>query len=162
MIIKKSKKAAILVPIILILLQANCVPPAHTYQDNYRYKNPERKEIVRTAKRYIGANYKYGGDNLFGFDCSGFVMQVYKKHGLNLPRSARAQYKAGKKLRISAAKPGDLIFFIVAGKKIDHVGIYLGGRKFIHAPSKGKKVSYARIDNTYWKKRFAGVASYLK
>ena len=151
-----------LLSLILFIFEINCVPPSHMRSGNYRYSDSKREELVRTAERYLGVKYRYGGSNVFGFDCSGFVMHVYKKHGMDLPRSAGSQYRAGKKLRFEIAEPGDLVFFKIEGAKIDHVGIYTGNGRFIHSPSRGKKVSYASIENPYWKKRYTGAVTYFK
>ncbi len=159
---KTNNCIAICVSAITLAFLINCVPPAHMQARKYHYKDPKREDLVRTAERYIGVNYRFGGSNIFGFDCSGFVCQVYKKNRLNLPRTARSQYNGGKKLNIKIAGPGDLVFFRIDNKKIDHVGIITGDGRFVHSPSKGKKVSYARLDNPYWKKRYAGAVTYLK
>src|SRR5690606_4409915 len=79
-------------------------------------------------------------------------------HGLNteLPASSAAQYLDGLKVDRSELREGDLVFFRTAGKRISHVGIYLGDGSFIHAPSTGKRVSVSRLGEAYWAKRFAG------
>jgi cell wall-associated NlpC family hydrolase len=118
--------------------------------------------IVNTAERYIGVNYRRGGISPAGFDCSGLVMYVYKKHGIVLPRTALQQFRAGKRINSKNAEPGDLLFFRTAGRRINHVGIYAGKGRFIHAPSSGKKVSFAMVDNPYWRKKYAGAVSYLR
>ena len=145
-----------------------CSPPAHMIKKGQTYhqtrngkRNGIRDRIVRTAKRYLGVKYRYGGETLFGFDCSGFIKHIFDKHGLSLPRNARSQYTSGRKINLKNAKPGDLVFFRIDGNRISHVGLYLGNYRFIHSPSKGKKVSYASIKNSYWQKRYVGTATYL-
>lgn len=115
------------------------------------------EDVAKTAKKYIGTKYVPGGSSTSGFDCSGFVMFVYGKHGIKLPRTSPAQAAAGKAINLKDALPGDIVCFKINGKSISHVGIYLGENKFIHAPSSGKKVSIASINDTYWKKRFYSV-----
>lgn len=121
----------------------------------------KRHAIVKTAEKYIGVRYKFGGCDPSGFDCSGYSSYVYKENGLTLAHSAQQQYANGKRIGIKKAQPGDLVFFRITGWKISHVGIYLGDYKFIHAPSKGKSVSVEDIRKDYWTKRYAGTVTYL-
>lgn len=102
--------------------------------------------------------YKSGGrDPSTGFDCSGFVRYVFRHGaGTELPSDSASQYRTGKLVAKQDMKTGDLVFFRVKGKRISHVGIYLGNGRFIHAPSAGKAVSVSRLDNSYWSKRFVG------
>ncbi len=152
--------------IFLISLHSSCTPPAHMIRKGWMIHDDKsgskRKKIVHTAKKYLGTRYKYGGADPFGFDCSGFAMFVYKKNGISIPREARSQYYSAKRVTIRGAKPGDLVFFKIYSNRISHVGIYLGDRKFIHSPKEGKKVSYADIEDSYWKKRYVGVATFFR
>ena len=147
--------------IISISLLSSCSRQSILANDGWMFSLTQREKIVRTAKRYIGVKYKNSGSTPFGFDCSGFVKFVYKKNSINIPRNARDQFTFGKKISLKSAKPGDLVFFKILGKKISHVGIYIGNYKFIHSPSSGKRVSYASIKQTYWKKRFIGTATFF-
>ena len=139
----------------------SCVPPGYTKTRQIIFSEDKREDIVNTAKEYIGSDYQSKGSTPDGFDCSGFTMFVYKKNGLNIPRKALSQYNSGKKITLKYAKPGDLVFFIVKGSSVSHVGIYLGSNNFIHSPSSGKSVSYASINTPYWKKRYVGAATYF-
>jgi hypothetical protein len=120
-----------------------------------------RTSLVTNAKKYIGVNYHYSQSNENGFDCSGYVKFVYSSLGYNLPRSSFDQYKQSRHLKADDALPGDLVFFITRGKKISHVGIYLGNNQFIHSPSKGKSVLISNLDEAYYKKHLAGFGTYL-
>ncbi|GAB48867.1 C40 family peptidase [Mobilicoccus pelagius] len=88
-----------------------------------------------------GTRYRWGGTTARGFDCSGYTRYVYKKAGKNLPRTARAQYRATK--RTSRPAPGDLVFF--GGSRAHHVGIYVGRGRMIHSPRSGKPVQVTKI-----------------
>ncbi|MFW5769935.1 MAG: C40 family peptidase [Spirochaetota bacterium] len=121
-----------------------------------------RNGIIETAKSYLGTEYHYGGLGTKGFDCSGFVHHVYLKHGIPIPRMSHNQYRKGRKITLDNARPADLVFFTIRGNRISHVGIYLGNNEFIHAPSRGKEVQVTSLDNSYWKKRFRGAATYIK
>ncbi len=102
-----------------------------------------RVDICQYAKEFIGNPYVWGGTSLTkGADCSGFVMSVFKKYGVKLPRNSRAQANSGTTIKVSEAKPGDLIFY-AKGKTINHVAIYIGNGQVVHAssPKTGIKIS---------------------
>lgn len=122
-----------------------------------------RHEIVRTAKQYIGVPYQWGGESPdTGFDCSGLTMVVYQLNGLDLPRSSRQQWKAGRPVKRSQIDRGDLVFFATSGgNRVSHVGIYTGNGKFLHAPRRGQKIKIASLSNPYYKARYLGAKSYL-
>ena len=122
----------------------------------------KRAQIIKTAEKYLGARYNYGGMTTSGFDCSGFVQFVFRENGIVLPRSTVDQFERGKKIEVSEAKPGDLVFFNIYGARISHVGIFAGKSAFIHAPTWGKRVSYADMNLDYWKRTFVGAVTYLE
>ena len=126
------------------------------------YNSDDRNRIIHTARQYLGIPYKRGGATPDGFDCSGYVMYVYSKNGVLLPRSVKAQYYVGKKIRRAEMKTGDLVFYNTLRKRYSHVGIYVGDNRFIHAPRTGKQVSYADMDKPYWKKRYAGAVTFMR
>lgn len=113
---------------------------------------------VLVAKKQINKKYRWGGANPYtGFDCSGLTQYAYKSSRINLPRTAAAQYKHTKRVSMNNLKVGDLIFFHTRRTRalVNHVGIYLGGGKFIHAPRRGKLVSIADLKG-YWRKKAVG------
>jgi uncharacterized cupredoxin-like copper-binding protein len=96
-------------------------------------------KILESAYSYLGTPYRYGGTTPHGFDCSGFVRQVFSENGISLGRSSRDQALEGKQVSLSELKPGDLIFFNMNRRNrllIDHVGLYVGNGQFIHAASR--------------------------
>jgi cell wall-associated NlpC family hydrolase len=114
--------------------------------------------LKQVVDSYIGAPYKYGGTTRNGFDCSGFASAVYREvYGISLKRTSGAMWKDGVPVALSAARPGDLVFFR-GGKfgAIDHVGIYMGGNRFAHSSSKWG-VIYSGLGETHYVRRFAGV-----
>ena len=123
-----------------------------------------RNEIVKTAERFIGLPYRWGGSSAdTGFDCSGLTMAVYHLNGLNLPRSSWAQYRAGDPVRGRALDKGDLVFFATSGGKgVSHVGVYRGDESFVHAPGKGKTIRVDSLSNRYYAARYLGARTYLK
>ena len=163
----KAMKKAIPTAFILLTFLVSCVPGGGNYRDVWRngwfFNKDDRARIVRTARQYLGVKYANGGVTPRGFDCSGYVMYVYEKNGILLPRSVKSQYKAGKKIGPRQIKPGDLVFFKTSKRKrYSHVGIYVGDNLFIHAPRTGKRISYAGLDNPYWKKRYIGSATFMR
>ena len=126
-------------------------------------KGDLRSELVKTAKRFIGIPYRWGGttaDN--GFDCSGLTMVSYRLNGLNLPRVSRNQFKAGKWVPKEQLLPGDLVFFATkGGTRVTHVGMYVGDGNFIHAPRTGKNVRIEKLSNRFFTKTYMGGRTYL-
>lgn len=102
-----------------------------------------RSEVVAIAMRYLGAPYRWGADGPNSFDCSGFTMFVYRQVGVYLPHNSGAQFGSGERVSRSDLQPGDLVFF---GSPIHHVGIYVGGGSYIHAPQTGDVVSIDALD----------------
>lgn len=110
--------------------------------------------ILATAEAYIGTPYVWGGRTPAGFDCSGFVQYVYQQaRGVNVGTWTVPQESAGPQISVSAAQPGDLLFWGSKGSTY-HVAIYAGNNKFIHAPQPGQSVTYASI-SPYWAPSFA-------
>jgi cell wall-associated NlpC family hydrolase len=105
--------------------------------------------VLATAKRYVGTRYVYGGERpAEGFDCSGFVQYVFGRHGIDLPRTSALQASAGRAVPVALAAlhPGDLMFFDTEGEGIDHVAIYAGNGRIIHASSGSGRVRYDDVD----------------
>jgi peptidoglycan DL-endopeptidase CwlO len=101
--------------------------------------------VVGIAMRYLGVPYVWGGSSPSGFDCSGLVAYVYAQVGVSLPHYTGAQWNVGVPVSRSDLQPGDLVFFDGLG----HVGIYIGGNSFIHAPHTGDVVRISSISGWY-------------
>ena len=115
-------------------------------------------ELVVSAIGFLGVPYRRGGNTAeSGFDCSGFVRAMYNQTvGLVLPRRAEEQAAATQPVARADMKPGDLVFFNTMRKAFSHVGIYVGGGKFIHSPRSGSDVRIDDMGSAYWLKRFNG------
>lgn len=112
--------------------------------------------VIKTAKKYIGTRYCFGGTTPKGFDCSGFVQFIFKQNGFAIPRTADEQYKLGQCIKKRAdLEPGDLVFFSTYEKGASHCGVYLGKNQFIHVSS-SKGVRIDSLDDSYWKPRWYG------
>ena len=117
--------------------------------------------IAQAAMKLVGTPYEFGGADEHGFDCSGLAVYVHEAVGLDIPRTARDQERAARPVPLSELRPGDLVFFRIDGKSggkrgavVNHVGIYTGDRRFVHAPRRGEVVAYASLDDPYFRKRF--------
>ncbi len=112
--------------------------------------------FVRTAMKYRGVRYRYGGMTKRGMDCSGLVARVLQTHGIDAPHSSKGLYRLGKPVRRADLSPGDLVFFHTTRAGISHVGFYVGDGKFIHASSGSGRVKVSRLDNGYYHRRYVG------
>lgn len=117
------------------------------------------EDIVATARTALGVDYVWGGNSLTsGVDCSGLVQQAFRKYGIELPRTTYNQINVGASVQPNKLRPGDLVFFDTDRSKSgpDHVGIYMGGGKFIHAPRPGAKVKISSLAEGYYMDRWMG------
>ena len=128
--------AVALVGLVLVVEPANAATT--------RAKPDPGLRVVQIASRLTGTPYRWGGASpRTGFDCSGLVQYVYGRIGIELPHRAASQYGYGRHVARSALRPGDLVFF----SGLNHVGIYAGGDKFIHAPQRGTTVRWSRLSS---------------
>lgn len=121
-------------------------------------------DLAFRALGLVGTPYRSAGsDPAIGFDCSGFVVYVYRDVlGIPLPRTTGAQYDMHlRSPRRGALQTGDLVFFDTGGRGISHVGIYVGEGRFVHAPNQGGRVRLDHLDDRYWKERYRGARRVL-
>jgi probable lipoprotein NlpC len=121
--------------------------------------------VLDAAAQYEHTPYRYGGLDKRGLDCSGLVyVSFHDALGVAVPRNSWGLYSWAEKISIDDAKPGDLVFFKTTGNgTVSHVGIFVGGRRFIHSASEGPVtgVMYSRLDERYWSRTYAGVGRVL-
>ncbi len=108
--------------------------------------------VVGIALHYLGTPYVWGGSSPAGFDCSGFVAYVYAQVGVSLPHYTGAQWNVGVPVSRSDLEPGDLVFFDGLG----HVGIYIGGGQFVHAPHTGDVVKISSLGEAWYAATYDG------
>lgn len=137
----------------------------HESNGQYDYTAPDvengrfsKESIIQVAKKYLGAPYKFGGNDLAtGIDCSGYVKKIFSRFNVYLPRTARdIYYSSGYSIPKKKLDTGDLVFFTTYAKYPSHVGIYIGNDEFIHASSASRKVTIDSINKQYYKKRYIG------
>ncbi len=112
--------------------------------------------IVAAALDLRGVPYRNGGANPSGFDCSGLVEFVFRRHGLLVPRQTSQQFTVGARVGKKHIRAGDLLFFSTVGRGASHVGIAIDDDEFVHAPSSGGVVRVERLTLPYWARRFIG------
>jgi NlpC/P60 family len=126
---------------------------------NGRSAGPRALAALAEAKKYKGTPYQWGGSTpKTGFDCSGLVQWAYAKAGIKIPRVTDQQFDApgGSPVSRRNVRPGDLVFFRDSSGYIHHVGISLGGDKFLHAPHTGDVVKTSSLNESYYAQQFAG------
>ena len=152
------KKIAILISASLLLSLA-CSGPARRPSGKAGIPPLSRKEagkLLSGAGKHIGDPYRLGGTSSTGWDCSGFVSSMFGRYlTIYIPRTTKAQYAKSVIVRGSRSRPGDLVFFKIKSSKPSHVGIYIGGSRFIHA-SKSKGVIVSSLEERYYQSSFAG------
>ncbi len=143
------------------LEETQVLKPGIANNENQKF-NP-RKIIVQNAIQNLGRPYKWGGTSPHkGFDCSGLIVYTHQKANIQIPRTAKAQFLSGKPLTKKNLRPADLVFFKNPySEKVYHVGVYIGENTFVHAPGKGRQVTYGYLSNPYFKKHYIGSKTYL-
>jgi len=113
------------------------------------------KTVLQRAFALLGTPYRWGGSSPDGgFDCSGLVGYVFRSIGIDLPRVSRAMANEGVAITDrTALAEGDLVFFGRRGR-VDHVGIYVGDGKFLHAPRTGRDVTVSSLTSGYWAQKY--------
>jgi cell wall-associated NlpC family hydrolase len=116
--------------------------------------------LLLAAESRIGAPYRYGGAGPDAFDCSGLVSYAHRQLGIAVPRTAAGQFAAATPVPRRDLRPGDLVFFRLQGPAVNHVGIFAGDDRFLHAPQSGGAVRMASLDDDYFRRSFAGAGRF--
>jgi LysM repeat protein len=120
-----------------------------------------KDRVIRVAERMLSIPYRWGGETLKGLDCSAYVRKVFAYLNLELPRSAREQFREGVQVDKAELSIGDLVFFRTYAKYPSHVGIYLGDNRFIHASARDRKVKIDNLEAPYYVRRYIGAKRLL-
>ncbi len=117
--------------------------------------NSVAERAAAYAERMVGRPYRHGGADPSGFDCSGLVKYSYARAGVDLPHGTYQLLRLSRPVSPRHLRRGDLLFFDQQGRKASHVGIYLGGGRFVHAPSTGKRVYISKLSEPYWRRHLS-------
>ena len=112
--------------------------------------------LLRSALKYMGVPYVWGGEDPTGFDCSGFVQHVFARHGVRVPRTADLQYEVGRRVTAGKEQPGDLVFFETYCPGASHVGICLGKHQFVHASSSAGQITISDLREDRFRRCYLG------
>lgn len=119
-------------------------------------------QVLSIARSLLGQPVVWGGASpAQGFDCSGLVQYVYRQAGINLPRTADLQFLVGRTVSPAALQPGDLVYFTTYEPGASHVGIYIGGSKFIHTSFSKSVVAVGDMTDNYFVQRYYGAKRVL-
>ena len=110
--------------------------------------------LANIALGLRGIRYRYGGSTRDGFDCSGLVFYAHRQLGLTVLRTSRDQAEQAEEVKPRKLQRGDLVFFRIGSRRVNHVGIYIGERRFVHAPGAGKPVTVNSLDDEFYEKNF--------
>ena len=163
------------VPILLVLL-AGChtapepraipAPRVESRQDDWNGSGGApaiRKRgdaLANFALTLRGVRYRFGGATLDGFDCSGLVFYAHRHFGLEVPRTSRDQAEEAEAVKPRKLRAGDLVFFKIGSRQVNHVGIYVGMRRFVHAPGEGKPVTVNSLDDEFYAESFSSAGRF--
>ncbi len=116
--------------------------------------------LAKYALSMRGVRYRFGGATPDGFDCSGLVFYAHRHFGVDVPRTSRSQAEEAEAVKPRKLRPGDLVFFKIDSSRVNHVGIYIGKHRFVHAPGAGKPVTVNSLDDEFYAETFATAGRY--
>lgn len=145
-----------LLPVLVLAMPASLARAAETAGPEVSLN--QRLAVQAVGSLASGIRYQFGGtDPERGLDCSAFVAYLFREAiGGSLPRTAREISDMGEQVSMKDMEPGDLVFFGKGKRKVSHVGIYVGGKKFIHASRKHGAIYESGLNEPYWQSRFNG------
>jgi cell wall-associated NlpC family hydrolase len=154
-----EKQLAILFFILSLLIGSNGTNFAG---DATTIRLPIRDRLSSVARKFLGLPYRWGGmSERHGVDCSGLIKALFAKLNINLPRTSRDQFRAGQEVSIDNIQAGDLVFFSTNGVTPDHVGLYIGDNRFVHAEKKAGQVIITDLYQPWYINHFLGARRIL-
>jgi cell wall-associated NlpC family hydrolase len=154
---------------LVVLIAAGCAsapeprsPPPDAWDGAGGASNMRNRgeALADFALRLRGVPYRYGGATLDGFDCSGLVFYTHRQLGLSVPRTSSDQADQAQSIKPRKLKRGDLVFFKIESRRVNHVGIYIGKHRFVHAPGAGKPVTINSLDDEFYASRFTSAGRF--
>jgi len=116
--------------------------------------------LANFALSMRGTRYRFGGATPDGFDCSGLVFYAHRHFGVDVPRTSRSQSEEAESVKPRKLKRGDLVFFKIDSSRVNHVGIYIGKHRFVHAPGAGKPVTVSSLDEEFYEETFVAAGRF--
>ena len=149
--------------LLLFVALAGCAAPGRQESQATDISPPKQPpaSVVGTALDQLNSPYRYGGHSPRGFDCSGLVYYAHLRNGIAIPRTTQDQHRKATPVSLGELSPGDLLFFRESKRKPTHVGLYVGGGRFIHASTSQKTVTLSRLSNPYWREHLLGAGRYI-
>jgi cell wall-associated NlpC family hydrolase len=149
-----EKQVIILLLILSLLLASKGMNFA---DESTSVRTPIRDRLASVARHFLGLPYRWGGmSERRGMDCSGLIKALFAKLNIELPRTSREQFLAGREVPLEDLQAGDLLFFSSDGVTPDHVGLYLGNQRFVHAEKKAGQVIVTSLNHPWYIKHFFG------
>jgi peptidoglycan endopeptidase LytF len=149
-----EKQAIILFLLLGVLLASKGMNFA---DESIPVRQPIPDKLARAARHFLGLPYRWGGmSERRGMDCSGLVKALFATLHIDLPRTSREQFNAGENVAVENLQAGDLIFFSSDGMTPNHVGLYIGGSRFVHAERKAGRVIITDLNQPWYVKHFLG------
>jgi cell wall-associated NlpC family hydrolase len=144
---------------VLLLIVILCLPArgALHSKELSKVRQPLRQKLAQAALHFLGLPYRWGGmSERSGMDCSGLVKVLFARLNIELPRTSREQFHAGKGVAMENLRAGDLLFFSSDGVKPDHVALYIGDQRFVHAEKKAGHVIVTALNQPWYTRHFFG------
>jgi len=144
--------------ILLLLLSLLLATKGTNFADEWTpVRQPIRDKLASAARHFLGLPYRWGGmSERHGMDCSGLIKALFATLHVDLPRTSREQFHAGENVAVENLQAGDLLFFSSDGVTPDHVGLYLGDNRFVHAEKKAGHVILTDLHQPWYVKHFLG------
>ena len=144
--------------ILLLLLSLLLASKGMNFADESApVRQPIREKLASAARHFLGLPYRWGGMSEHrGMDCSGLVKALFATLHIDLPRTSRDQFHAGENVAVEDLQAADLLFFSSDGATPDHVGIYIGNNRFVHAEKKAGHVIITDLSQPWYVKHFLG------
>ena len=149
-----EKLKTVLLPILVL-----CLPVRGVVQSGEvtEVRRPLQQKLTQMARHFLGLPYRWGGTSeRRGMDCSGLIKIVFAKLNIELPRTSREQFHTGEDIALEELEAGDLLFFSSDGRAPDHVGIYIGNQRFVHAEKKAGHVILTALNQPWYMQHFFG------